>query len=106
MWMSSMLLAMSYIVLRWMAADEHTTDVVIIIVFIFFHALGFGDYQANTQFGVDQLTDASTTELILYLGTYGPSHVANLLCDLPTYLHQFKVLPIRFTLSALAVPYL
>ena len=71
MWISSMLLALSYVVLRLTGSDEHTGHKVILILFFTIQAIGFGGYQTNiVQFGVDQLTDASTTEITSFVAWY------------------------------------
>ena len=46
MWISSMLLALSYVVLNLTSSDKHTVHRVL-SAFIIFQAIGFGGYQAN-----------------------------------------------------------
>ena len=75
MWISSLLLTASLIILQ--SLDLYNLSKVLHL-FLLPLALGYGGFQANViQFGVDQLCDASSTELRhLSLGTHGHLLVA------------------------------
>ena len=76
MWISSVLLTTVYVVFSLIEFNHsgliHNTLTILVVVLLVF---GIGGFQAIViQFGVDQLNDASTTEIIrhLWLGTHGP----------------------------------
>ena len=67
-----MLLAMTYVVLSLMELNDQSLFYKILTVsLIFIQAFGLGGFQANIiQFGVDQLNDASTTEITSFVAWY------------------------------------
>ena len=68
MWISAMLLSMSYVVVSIMELQNDHTYEKIEIVLIGLYAIGVGGFVANIlQFGVDQLPDASTTEVTSFI---------------------------------------
>ena len=74
MWSSCMLLATSYVVVNNFESYNHYNIIIfqaLVIALTILHAFGFGGFQANIiQFGVDQLTDASTTEITSFIAWY------------------------------------
>ena len=72
MWISSVLLTTKYIVFSLMEFNKNSLmsqilELLLIIILTF----GLGAFQANIiQFGVDQLTDASTTEITSFVAWY------------------------------------
>ena len=68
MWISAMLLAMSYVAVSIMELQNDHTYENIALVLIGLYAIGIGGFVANIiQFGVDQLPDASTTEITSFV---------------------------------------
>ena len=72
MWISSMLLAMKYVTFSLMEFNEHQLmSQILTILLLIVLTFGLGVYQANIiQFGVDQLNDASTTEITSFVAWY------------------------------------
>ena len=68
MWISTMLLSMSYVVVSIMELQNDHTYEKIALVLIGLYAIGVGGFVVNIiQFGVDQLPDASTTEITSFV---------------------------------------
>ena len=79
MWIVSMLATLISVVEQFVPGHQNTFKRVSQIL-AFILAIGFGGYQANSvQFGLDQLQDASTTEItafiIWYVWTYFSNHL-------------------------------
>ncbi len=72
MWISSMLLTMKYVVFSLMEFNEQgLMSQILKVSLIIVLAFGLGVFQANIiQFGVDQLNDASTTEVTSFVAWY------------------------------------
>ena len=72
MWISSMLLTTKYIVFSLMEFNENSLiSQILKLLLIIILAFGLGAFQANIiQFGVDQLMDASTTEITSFVAWY------------------------------------
>ena len=67
MWIASMLTTMSSVVAQLVPGHQNTFKLIFQIL-AFIMAIGFGGYQANiVQFGLDQLHDASTTEITAFI---------------------------------------
>ena len=70
MWIASILVAVNSIVEQFVPG-HHNTFHIISQILAFILVAGFGAYQANAiQFGLDQLQDASTTEIIAFISWY------------------------------------
>ena len=72
MWISFVLLTVTYVVFSFIEFNHsslmHTVLTILLAVFLVF---GIGGFQANViQFGVDQLNDASTTEITSFVAWY------------------------------------
>ena len=66
MWISTVLVTAKFVVVYLMKSYNYILVPVLAVA-----GAGFGGFQANIiQFGVDQLTDASTTELISFINWY------------------------------------
>ncbi len=72
MWISSVLLTTTYVVFSFTEFNHsNLTCKTLIIILIFVLAFGLGAFQANIiQFGIDQLSDASTTEITSFVAWY------------------------------------
>ena len=71
MWTSSILLATTCVVVNLLESHNHHVFHIVVIVLTVWYTIGFGGFQANIiQFGVDQLTDASTTEITSFIAWY------------------------------------
>ena len=71
MWISTMLLSMSYVVVSIMELQNDHIYKKIALVLIGLYAIGVGGFVVNIiQFGVDQLPDASTTEITSFISWY------------------------------------
>ena len=74
MWLSTVLLVLSLIiaqVIKWHMDYLH-------IVFLVCLGMGYGGFQANIiQFGIDQLIDASTDEIVSFINWYSWSYVSS-----------------------------
>ena len=71
MWIGCLLLAASHVVVNLIGFYDHHIYRNFVIAWTAVSALGFGGFQANLiQFGIDQLTDASTTEITSYIAWY------------------------------------
>ena len=70
MWIASMLATLSSVVAQLVDSYYYINKTVSFVMF-FIMATGFGGYQANiVQFGLDQLQDASTTEITAFIRWY------------------------------------
>ena len=70
MWIASMLTTINIVIEQYLPG-HHDTFTLITQILIFVLAFGFGGYQANiVQFGLDQLQDASTTEITAFITWY------------------------------------
>ena len=70
MWVASMLAAMSSVVAQLVDSYYRINKIISIVMFTAM-AIGFGGYLANIiQFGLDQLQDASTTEITAFIQWY------------------------------------
>ena len=70
MWIASMLATVSSVVFLLVNDDNKIFQNMSVAIFIIV-AIGFGGYQANIiQFGLDQLQDASTTEITAFIRWY------------------------------------
>ena len=70
MWTASMLITMNSVVAQ-LVTGYYNIFKLISQILIFILAIGFGGYQANMiQFGLDQLQDASTTEITAFIRWY------------------------------------
>ena len=70
MWIGSMLATTSSVVAQLVDGYHKIFQEIQVAIFIIM-AIGFGSYQANIiQFGLDQLQDASTTEIITFIRWY------------------------------------
>ena len=68
MWISTMLLSMSYVAVSIMELQNDHTYKKIALVLIGLYAIGIGGFVVNIiQFGIDQLPDASTTEITSFV---------------------------------------
>ena len=73
MWMSALLLTLIFIIEKFVPFTNY-----IQIVLLASLGIGYGCFQANIiQFGIDQLTDASTDEIISFLNWYAWSYVGS-----------------------------
>lgn len=71
MWLTSMLLTTSCVVIMLVGSYDENLPHILTLVFTVLNAIGMGGFQANViQFGVDQLTDASTTEITSFIAWY------------------------------------
>ncbi len=74
MWLSSVLLVVSLIItlaVEWQANYLQ-------IIFLVCLGMGYGGFQANViQFGIDQLIDASSDEIVAYINWYSWSYVSS-----------------------------
>ena len=67
MWIAIVLISLSFVVEQ-QAKPYHSVHQYAKIAFLALLGTGYGIFQANiVQFGVDQLTDASTTEIISFI---------------------------------------
>ena len=74
MWLSIVLLVLSLVIAQ---VVEWRMDY-IYIVFLVCLGMGYGGFQANIiQFGIDQLTDASTNEIVSFINWYSWSYVSS-----------------------------
>ena len=70
MWIASILTTVNSVVQQFLPG-HHDTFTLISQILVFVLAFGFGAYQANIiQFGLDQLHDASTTEITAFITWY------------------------------------
>ena len=70
MWIASILTTVNSVVQQFLPG-HHDTFMLISQILVFVLAFGFGGYQANIiQFGLDQLHDASTTEITAFITWY------------------------------------
>ena len=77
MWIASMLATTSFVIEQFVPG-YHNTDTLISQIITFILAAGFGGYQANAiQFGLDQLYDASTTEITAFITWYVWTYYSN-----------------------------
>ena len=77
MWIASMLITISSVVGQ-LVPGHHNTFKFIFQILAFVLAIGFGGYQANIiQFGLDQLQDASTTEITAFIIWYVWTYFSN-----------------------------
>ena len=77
MWIASMLVTISSVIEQFLPG-HHNTFLHISLVITFILAIGFGGYQANAiQFGLDQLQDASTTEITAFIIWYVWTYFSN-----------------------------
>ena len=77
MWVASMLATMNS-VMDQIILGHHNTFTVISYILSFVLAFSFGGYQANIfQFGLDQLQDASTTEITAFITWYVCTYSCN-----------------------------
>ena len=77
MWIASTLATVNS-VMEQIIPDHHNTFTVISYILSFILAFGFGGYQANIiQFGLDQLQDASTTEITAFITWYVCTYSCN-----------------------------
>ncbi len=73
MWISALLLTTIFVIERFVPFTNH-----IQIVLLASLGVGYGCFQANVvQFGIDQLTDASTDEVISFINWYAWSYVSS-----------------------------
>ena len=77
MWIASMLATINSAVAQ-VVTGYHRVYNGISMTMIFIIAIGFGGYQANAvQFGLDQLQDASTTEITAFISWYVWTYASN-----------------------------
>ena len=77
MWIASMLTTINSVVEQFVPG-HHDTFTLISQILIFLLAFGFGGYQANIiQFGLDQLQDASTSEITAFITWYVGTYICN-----------------------------
>ena len=77
MWIVSMLITINAVVAQFVT-DHYNIEKRISQTMIFILAIGFGGYQANAiQFGLDQLQDASTTEITAFICWYVWTYFCN-----------------------------
>ena len=70
MWIATVLITLSFVVQQ-LAKPYHSVHHYAKIAFFALLGTGYGIFQAKIiQFGVDQLTDASTTETISFINWY------------------------------------
>ena len=70
MWISSVLLTVTFIAPKYVEPYE-SSQIYLQVVFTAFLGLGYGGFQANIiQFSIDQLTDASSNEIISCINWY------------------------------------
>ena len=91
MWIASILAAVSCTVAQLVSSyvNSRASNIIFLVLFAF-QAVGFGGYQANIlQFGLDQLYDASTNEIISFIswyfcsclfGYWSSNYVYNIIC--------------------------
>ena len=73
MWISSLLLTTTFVVEKIVTFTNYYQ-----LVFLFSLGIGYGMFQANIiQFGIDQLTDASTDEIVSFINWYAWSHISS-----------------------------
>ena len=78
MWISAMLLAIGYVAVSIMELQDNQTYSNVALVLIGLYAIGVGGFLANImQFGVDQLPDASTTEITSFVSWCAWSVIGN-----------------------------
>ena len=77
MWIASILATINSVVAEFVSGHQGVhRDVSLMIMVIL--AIGFGEYQANViQFGLDQLQDASTTEITAFITWYVWTYFSN-----------------------------
>ena len=74
MWLSTVLLLASLIIAQ--VVDWHVNY--LHLVFLVLLGVGYGGFQANIiQFGIDQLTDASSDEIVAYIYWYSWSFISS-----------------------------
>jgi peptide/histidine transporter 3/4 len=77
MWTASMLATGCSVVAQLVDNDNKIFQEISVVMFVIV-AIGFGGYQANIiQFGLDQLQDASTTEITAFLRWYIWTYISN-----------------------------
>ena len=77
MWISTVLVTANFVVVYLVKSYNHLF-VYILVPVLAVAGAGFGGFQANIiQFGVDQLTDASTTELISFINWYACAYLSS-----------------------------
>ena len=69
MWIASILAAVSSTIAQLVSSyDNSRASSIILLILLAFQLIGFGGYQANIlQFGLDQLYDAATNEIISFI---------------------------------------
>ena len=74
MWLSTVLLLASLIIAQ--VVDWHVNY--LYLVFLVLLGMGYGGFQANIiQFGIDQLIDASSDEIVAYVNWYSWSFISS-----------------------------
>ena len=97
MWIAAVLITLSFVVQQ-LAKPYHSVHHYAKIAFFALLGTGYGIFQANIiQFGVDQLTDASTTEIISFINWYtwafmGSGAIAYIIPKCTKINHQYSVL--------------
>ena len=97
MWIATILITLSFVVEQ-LAKPYHSVHQYAKIALLAFLGTGYGIFQANIiQFGVDQLTDASTTEIISFINWFtcvfiGSGSVAYIFPICNKINHQYSVL--------------
>ena len=90
MWISSLLLTTTFVVEKMVIFTNYYQ-----LVFLFSLGIGYAMFQANIiQFGIDQLTDASTTEIVSFVNWYVWSYassavLSNFACECSTPDYKF-----------------
>ena len=75
MWLSNVLLVISLIIPQ-VVVEWHINY--IHLIFLVFLGMGFGGFQVTViKFGIDQLTDASSDEIVAYINWYSWSYVSS-----------------------------
>ena len=73
MWISSLLLTTTFVIEKIVTLTNYYQ-----LVFLFSLGIGYGMFQANIiQFGIDQLTDASSNEIVSFINWYAWSFVSS-----------------------------
>ena len=76
MWISAVLLTITFVVEQLVSSYTNYLQ----IVFLASLGIGYGGFQANIiQFGIDQLTDASTIEIISFINWYAWTYISSCL---------------------------
>ena len=78
MWITSMLATINSVVTKVVIDHDHKLSKGISTAIVTIMAVGFGGYQANiVQFGLDQLQDASTTEITAFISWFVWTYYSN-----------------------------